>query len=151
LPPRQRRDIFMLYEKGHAMRHVIIGNGAAGRAAAAAIRDRQPTAEVLIFSDEPQPAYYRPLITSLIEEVSSPDLFFPEEAGGPSEAKVHLGMQVMGLEAEAKQITLQDGQTCSFDRLLLATGASAITPDIPGWPGPGTFVLRTMADAQALA
>jgi len=44
------------------MRHVIIGNCAAGNAAAAAIRDRDPAAEVLILSDEPQPAYYPPII-----------------------------------------------------------------------------------------
>ncbi len=133
------------------MRHVIIGNGAAGHAAAAAIRDRQPEAEVLIFSDEPQPAYFRPLITSLIDKAPSPNLFFPAGPAGAPAAVVQLGTRVVGLDTGAKQLTLQDGRALPFDRLLLATGAAAIVPDIPGWPGPGTFVLRTMADAQALA
>jgi nitrite reductase (NADH) large subunit len=106
---------------------------------------------VLIWSDEPQPAYYRPLITNLIDEVSPTDLFFPAGAASSPEAGVQVGQRVVALEADAKQITLQDGKTCSFDRLLLATGASALVPDLPGWPGPGTFGLRTLADAQALA
>ena len=58
------------------MRHVIIGNGAAGNAAAAAIRDRDPAAEVLILSDEPQPAYYRPLITNLLVAGPATDISF---------------------------------------------------------------------------
>lgn len=133
------------------MRHVIIGNGAAGNAAAAAIRERDPAAEVLILGDEPQPAYFRPLITSLIDEVPPRDLSFPEGPAESPQVEVRLGARVVGLDAAAQQLTLEDGQTCSFDRLLLATGAAALVPDIPGWPGPGTFVLRTMADAQALA
>ena len=133
------------------MRHVIIGNGAAGRAAALAIREREPAAEVIILSAEPEPAYYRPLITNLIDEALGTDLFFPVGTAGPPETEVRLGTQVTGLEAEAKQLTLQDGRAFSFDRLLLATGAAAVVPDIPGWPGPGTFVLRTLADARTLA
>jgi len=133
------------------MRYVIIGNGAAGNAAAAAIRDRDPAAEMLILSDEPQPAYFRPLITNLIDEIQPKDLYFPAGAASPQEAEVQLGMRVLGLDVEAKQLNLQDGRTCSFDRLLLATGASALVPDLPGWPGPGTFVVRTLADAQGLA
>jgi len=133
------------------MRYVIIGNGAAGNAAAAAIRDRDPAAKMLILSDEPQPAYFRPLITNLIDEIQPKDRYFPAGAASPQEAEVQLGMRVLGLDVEAKQLNLQDGRTCSFDRLLLATGASALVPDLPGWPGPGTFVVRTLADAQGLA
>lgn len=55
------------------------------------------------------------------------------------------------MDAAAQRLTLQDGRSNAYDRLLLATGAAAILPDIPGLPGPGTFVLRTLADAQALA
>ena len=133
------------------MRYVIIGNGAAGNAAAAAIRTRDPMAEVLIFSDEPQPAYYRPLITNLIEEGLPEDIFFQKEPGSLPGVELQLGKRIAGLDAGLKQLTLQDGMTCAYDRLLLATGALAILPDIPGWQGPGTYALRTLADAQALA
>ena len=133
------------------MRYVIIGNGAAGNAAAAAIRTWDPMGKVLIFTDEPQPAYYRPLITNLIEEGLPEDIFFQKEPGSPPEVDLQLGKRIAGLDAGLKQLTLQDGMTCAYDRLLLATGALAILPDIPGWQGPGAHALRTLADAQALA
>src|SRR5581483_6135499 len=34
-----------------------------------------------------------------------------------------------------------------YDRLILATGSSSFVPPIGGWGTPGTFVLRTAADA----
>ena len=37
-----------------------------------------------------------------------------------------------------------------FDRLVLATGSRATTPDLPGFGGPGTFVLRTAEDGSRI-
>jgi len=133
------------------MRHVIIGNGAAGNAAAAAIRDRDPAAEVLILSDEPQPAYYRPLITNLLAAGPAPDISFFASQDAPLPGDIRLGVRVAGLEPASKKITLENGETCGYDRLLLATGAAAIVPDIPGWTGSGAYVMRTLADAEAVA
>ena len=133
------------------MRHVIIGNGAAGNAAAAAIRDRDPAAEVLILSDEPQPAYYRPLITNLLAAGSAPDISFSESQGASLPGERRLGARVTALDTASQTITLENGETCGYDRVLLATGAAAIVPNIPGWTGPGTFVMRTLADAEAVA
>jgi len=133
------------------MRYVIIGNGAAANAAATAIRTMDPVGEVLIFADEPEPAYYRPLITNLLQGGLPQDIFFHQEAASPGEAERHLGKRIVGLDAGLKQIALQDGEIYGYDRLLLATGASAIVPDLPGWAGPGTYVLRTLAEARALA
>ena len=133
------------------MRYAIIGNGAAGNAAAAALREQDPTGEVLIFSEEPQPAYYRPLITNLIAEDLDKDIYFPAEPENQAATGPQLGQKIVALDAGLRCLTLQSGQTYVYDRLLLATGAAAILPDIPGFPGPGTFVLRTLADAQTLA
>jgi nitrite reductase (NADH) large subunit len=133
------------------MRHVIIGNGAAGNAAAAAIRDRDPAAEVLILSDEPQPAYYRPLITNLLAKDSARDISLTESQSAPWPGERRLGVRVAALNTTSKTISLENGATSGYDRLLLATGAAALVPDIPGWTGPGTYVMRTLADAEAVA
>ena len=129
------------------MRYAIIGNGAAGNAAASAIQQTDPAGEVLIFGDEPEPAYYRPLIVDFLHEDPNKDIFFP---AGPG-TRAEIGSRVVALDADARRFTLQDGRTCAYDRLLLASGAAAIMPDIPGLPGPGAFVMRTLADARALA
>jgi len=133
------------------MRYVIIGNGAAGNAAAAAIRARDPGGEVLIFTDEPIAAYYRPLIVNLLEDGPDQDIFFSRGTGSPDNAGLHLGKSIVALDPHLHQVTLQDGQPLAYDRLLLATGAAAILPEIPGLPGPGAYVLRTMKDAQDIA
>ncbi len=133
------------------MRYIIIGNGAAGNAAAAAIRERDPAGEVLIYSAEPEPAYYRPLIVNLISEDINKDISFAAAPIYPAEAGAYLGQGVARLEAAEKLIILENGQRCAYDRLLLATGAAAIVPDLPGWTGLGAHVLRTMADGRAVA
>ncbi len=133
------------------MRYLIIGNGAAGNAAAAAIVAMDPAGEVIIVTDEPQPAYYRPLITNLLEDGSSKDIFFHNELRSPTNVEVQLGKRIVALDAGLKQVTFQDRTTCSFDRLLLATGATAMIPNIPGLAGYGNYVLRTLTEAQALA
>jgi nitrite reductase (NADH) large subunit len=133
------------------MRYVIIGNGAAANAAATAIRTMDPAGEVLIFAEEPEPAYYRPLITNLLQGDLPKEIFFHQEAASPGKAELQLGKRIVGLDAGRKHIALQDGESYAYDRLLLATGASAIVPDLRGWTGPGTYVLRTLAEARALA
>lgn len=133
------------------MRYAIVGNGAAGLAAARALKSLNPDAELVIFGDEPHRPYYRPLITNFIEEGSARDIFLPpEETSGPAGGQ-HLNLRLVGIDPQAKRLTGADGRTWSYDRLVLATGAKAVTPKLPGWSGPGTFVLRTLGDAEALA
>jgi NAD(P)H-nitrite reductase large subunit len=133
------------------MRYVIIGNGAAGNAAAQAIRTRDPAAGLVIISDEPEPAYYRPLITGLIEGGAAQDISCRQRGETPPDAELRLGKRIKDLDAGLRRVTFEDGETLAYDRLLLATGAAAILPEIPGLPGAGTFALHTLADARAIA
>lgn len=132
------------------MRYLIVGNGAAGNAAAAAIRARDPAGEVLILSDEPDPAYYRPLIPELIEDGSGQDSLFRDELTRPQGAEVRLGVRVTDLKTREKSLSLDSGESLSYDRLLLATGSAAVRLNLPGLEGPGVFGLRTISDARAL-
>ncbi len=43
-----------------------------------------------------------------------------------------------------------NGFEFSFDRLLIASGSSAIKPDIPGIDLPGVFVLKSLADGRRI-
>lgn len=133
------------------MRYAIVGNGAAGVAAARAIRSLDPQGELLIFSDEPHRAYYRPLISNFLEEGAARDVYMPAAEAPWPPASEHLGYRLVSLDPQARRLTGEDGRIWNYDRLLLATGAKALTPGLPGWSGPGTFVLRTLADAEALA
>ncbi len=47
--------------------------------------------------------------------------------------------KVRTLNSQKRQITLVDGQQIGYDACLLASGAKALRPDIPGADLPGVF------------
>ncbi len=132
------------------MRYVIIGNSAAGNAAARAIRARDPGGEVTLIGDEAHPAYYRPLIPFLIDQERPETDLLRDELLLPQGVVVHLGHRATRIDTSGKTVLLDDGQQVSYDQLLLATGSSAVRLPIVGVEGPGVFVLRQWDDALAI-
>ena len=132
------------------MRYVIIGNGAAGHAAAKNIRARDPEGQVKVISDAVNQAYHRPLIQTLIEGVMSKESLYREDLPSPEGVEVRLGVRVEAIDPEAKRLSLQNKETVSYNRLLLATGSSAIRLPIAGLEGRNVHVLRTIRNAEAI-
>jgi nitrite reductase (NADH) large subunit len=132
------------------MRYVIIGNGAAGHAAATTIRVRDPVGQILVISEAVNQAYHRPLIPALIEGIMSKESLYREELPAPEGVEVRLGVRVETIDPVAKRLNLGNKETLSYDRLLLATGSSAIRLPIEGLDGPNVHVLRTIRDAEAI-
>jgi len=60
------------------------------------------------------------------------------------------GRRIMHVHAIEHEVTLDDGTAISYDRLLLANGASPFVPPLPGADQTGVFTLRTLDDADAL-
>ena len=59
--------------------------------------------------------------------------------------------EVTKLDTEAATITLADGQTCSYERLVLATGTNPVMPPIPGIEKDGVYSIRkSMTDMTQL-
>ncbi|MET0055834.1 MAG: FAD-dependent oxidoreductase, partial [Candidatus Thiodiazotropha sp. 6PLUC10] len=57
---------------------------------------------------------------------------------------------VTQVDANNKRITLADGSSLDYDRMLIATGATPFKPPIPGIDLPGVHNCWTMADARAI-
>src|SRR5256714_11215436 len=74
-----------------------------------------------------------------------PDDFYKE-----SHIDLRLKTDVATIDPRANAITLADGSTLSYDRLLLATGAEPVRLPIPGADLPHVHVLRTLADCRAI-
>ncbi len=132
------------------MKYVIIGNSAAGNAAAKSIISRDPGAETLIVSDEAHASYYRPLIPNLIDETVKDEFLFRDERTEPQGVEKRLGQRVMAIEPEAKRITLLGGDQVPYDCLLIATGSSPLRPSVDGVDAEGVYTMRTLDDASAV-
>ena len=132
------------------MRYVIVGNSAAGIAAAGAIRARDPAGWVLMVTDEPYQAYYRPLMPFFIDDRVGVSSLFQDESAITHGGEVRLRARVEEIDPAEKVALLRGGERLPYDRLLIATGASAVSPTIPGLKGPGAYVFRSMGDVQAI-
>jgi len=133
------------------VRYVIVGNGAAGNAAAEAIRRLDNAGEIVILSDEPHEAYYRPLIPYVIYDGAEAGALFRDERHRPSNVTYYLGKRVEAVRPAEKTVLLSGGEALNYDRLLLATGAGPAFPPIPGLSGPGVWGLRTLDDARGIS
>jgi nitrite reductase (NADH) large subunit len=132
--------------------YVIVGNGIAGVTAAQTIVRADPDASVHLLGREPYPYYQRPQLWAWIAgEIAEQDLFFrPADWYAERGIQLHLGTQAAALDPVAHTVSLSDGATIDYDRLLLATGGVPFVPPIAGTELPGVFSLRTIEDARAI-
>jgi len=130
-------------------RHVIVGAGPAGLAALQTIRAIDADAEIALVCGEPPCArmvlpYY---LQGRIEEQAvrtADDAWLAEQR-----IETHFGKRVASLDVKARRVTLDDGSSLAYDRLLVATGSSATRPSIEGADGEGVVNMWTLDDANA--
>jgi len=132
--------------------YLIIGNSAGGIGAAEAIRQVDKEGAVTIISDEPYPAYSRPLISEYLAERRPLEkmLFRLPDFYKENNVQTILGQKVTGLNISKRNIKLEDGRTITWDKLLLATGGSSIVPRIEGIELKGIFTFNKLDDAKAI-
>ncbi|MFN3346870.1 MAG: NAD(P)/FAD-dependent oxidoreductase, partial [Candidatus Bipolaricaulaceae bacterium] len=134
------------------MKHVIVGGGTAGIAAAQKLRALAPAASIVLVEAEPIPHYLRPgLIEVLAGTKGLPQITpYTKEWFAKQGIEYRLGEAAVALDLAHREVLLSSGKRLPFDRLLLATGADPIRPEIPGVDLPGVFTLRTAADVERI-
>ncbi len=60
------------------------------------------------------------------------------------------GLSVKGIEIETKSLLLSDGKTLPFDRLLIATGAEPVIPEVNGITGEAVLTFKTLDNAEEI-
>ncbi len=136
------------------MHHVILGAGPAGVIAAETIRKHAPRDTITVIGDENEAPYSRMAIPYLLSaKVGEEGTHLRHTVGHYEKLKVKVlrGVRAKVLDSTKRTIELSDGNTISFDKLLIATGSSPATPPIPGIDGPGVHSCWTLADARAIA
>ncbi|MBN2264767.1 MAG: NAD(P)/FAD-dependent oxidoreductase [Candidatus Aminicenantes bacterium] len=134
------------------MKVVVVGNGLAGTLAAKTLRELDPDVEIEIIGEETYPYYPRPnLIEYLAGRLPYEKLFgFPEGWAEKQRIVLRLGEKAARIRPAERTVETASGAARPFDALLLASGARAAVPPIPGMDKKGVFVLRTLDDVQAL-
>ncbi len=139
-------------ENADARTMVILGAGAAGAAAAQALREEGFGGRVVLVGREGRLPYDRTVLSKY--DLSG-------EKGGEKTplhpAEFYEGRRIERLVAEvraidpaARRVTFADGATLAYDAALLASGGEPRRLDAPGADLPGVFALRSPDDAAAI-
>jgi NAD(P)H-nitrite reductase large subunit len=135
------------------MQHVIVGAGPAGVVAAETLRKGDRAADIVLIGDEAEPPYSRMAIPYVLEGMIEEGGTHLRKTDGHYEGH---GIQYRQGRAESVApadgtLTLAGGEKVSYDRLLLATGATPLSPPVPGLDLPGVYNCWTLADCRKIA
>ena len=133
-------------------RIVIVGGGLAAGTAATALRDAGYDGDVVLHAAEPHLPYERPPLSKgyLAGEKDADSLLVhPASWYAENDVDVRTGSRVERIDADAHTVTA-GGATESFDRLLIATGASPRRLAAADESGAPVAYLRTREDSDRL-
>jgi len=134
---------------------VILGAGQAASSLMVKLRGLGFEGEISLVGDEPHLPYQRPPLSKkyLAGEMPKERLLLRQEGWyDKNRIDVRLGKSAVSIDPAAKQVELSGGETISYDRLALTTGARPRQlPAAIGGNLPNVFLMRDLADADALS
>jgi NADPH-dependent 2,4-dienoyl-CoA reductase/sulfur reductase-like enzyme len=140
------------------MRLVILGGVAAGTKAASRARRLDPEMEITVYQEEPEPSISECglpyLLSGVVEERDDLVARTPEKFA-EKDIDALVRHRVERIDATGKNLSvlnLKTGQAFedAYDRLVIATGARAVLPPIPGAEVEGVFKLRFLTDSDEI-
>jgi NADPH-dependent 2,4-dienoyl-CoA reductase/sulfur reductase-like enzyme len=132
---------------------VIVGTGHGGAQAAIALRHHGFDGSILMIGRDHAPPYERP---PLSKEYLAGDKGFerimirPEKFWADKEIALRLGAAVTGIDARARRLTLSDGGSVTYRKLIWSGGGDPRRLPVPGAVLPGVFYVRDKGDADAM-
>jgi nitrite reductase (NADH) large subunit len=133
-------------------RVVVIGNGMVGQRFLESLLQAAPDRFALeVLCEEPRLAYDRVQLSGFFSGKSAADLALVEDTFFREHGiTVRLNCKATAIDRNAKLVTTADGETVSYDFLVLATGSYPFVPPLPGRDRPQCFVYRTIEDLEAI-
>ncbi len=131
----------------------IVGSGAAGAAAVAALRETGFDGRIVLIGEEPGDPYDRTALSKFVlagdmppDEISP---LLPENFTSTLRVE-RLDKTVTGLDAKSVQIHFADGKSLAYDAALVCTGGKPVPSDVPGSDLKGVHLLRNRNDVKAV-
>lgn len=141
------------------MRVLIIGGVAAGTKTAAKLKREDRSIDVTVITRDMDISYagcgLPYYVGGFIESREELIVNTPQKYSALTGVEVRTGKEAVALDAQKKEVTVRDVQTgntevCSYDRLVIAVGASPAELPIEGKDLDGVFRMRTPDDADGI-
>jgi nitrite reductase (NADH) large subunit len=132
---------------------VIVGKGMAATRLVEELGQRALGRHAIaVIGEEPRLAYNRVLLSPLLAgEIAESDLELKPAAWWRARGvSTFYGHGVTAIDRAARTLTLADGGTLPYGKLVLATGSRPVRPPLPGSDLPGVTTFRDMADVRTL-
>lgn len=131
---------------------VIIGAGAAGSAAAEMLRREGYGGGIIVVDPDEAAPYDRPNLSKDYLAGNAPEEWIPLR---PQDFYAEHGIERIreraeAIDRDARRVRLASGENVEYGALLLATGASPRSLDVPGSAGDHVHTLRTLADTRRI-
>jgi 3-phenylpropionate/trans-cinnamate dioxygenase ferredoxin reductase subunit len=133
--------------------YVIVGASLAGAKAAETLRAEGFAGAVVLIGDEQQRPYERPPLSKgfLLGKDEKSSVYVHEEGWyAEHDVDLRLGVAASAIDRAARRVGLADGSSVSYDKLLIATGASPRRLRAPGADLDGVLYLRSLHDSERL-
>ncbi|MFC3174935.1 NAD(P)/FAD-dependent oxidoreductase [Novosphingobium bradum] len=132
---------------------VIVGAGHAGAQAGIALRQNGFAGTIAMIGRESEPPYERPPLSKeyFAREKTFERLYIrPPHFWGEKDIDLKLGVEVTRVDPAAKVLTLSDGSTFTYGKLIWATGGDPRRLSCKGADLAGVHAVRTRADCDQL-
>src|SRR5688572_16324669 len=111
---------------------VVVGNGMVGHKLCEKLLKKSSNFNIVVFGEEPRPAYDRVHLSEFFSGKSADEL----SLSGPSwytenQIRLILGDPIKCIDRHSQKVISFNGYEQSYDYLVLATGSSALVPNIP--------------------
>ena len=129
--------------------HVIIGAGPAATNALETLRRFDPESDITLVCDEP--AHSRMALPYWLSgQIPREHTYTADEAYYQRlNINARIGSRVNFIDPKQKTLSLSDGESLAFDKLLIATGSRPLGLPVPGADVPGVQPLWTLADTES--
>ena len=132
--------------------YVVVGDGIAGSSAAETLRERDPDASITVLTEEGEALYNRILIKEYAKGKlpEAPISIHDESWYEDNDVDLRLNTVVTDLRPDDHEIETHDGETISYDKLLLATGGTPTQIPVENGGADGIHHFWTFQDARRI-
>ena len=130
---------------------LVVGNGMVGYKFCEKFmaHDKGKEFKLTVFGEEPRPAYDRVHLSEFFENKDAKKLeLAPRSWYTDNNIELVTGEKVTAITRDDKKVETSNGNTYTYDYLILSTGSLPFVPPIEGVDKKGVFVYRTIEDLE---